>query len=456
MRKINTWSSEVLRRNAAKKFHKTAQKKGSKQIGSSTQNKLYNFWIKRDLLTLEYSRFELYEFLKTIGFITKDTEVLSSNFRPPKRFSLTTNTLASLEFIASFVKTVCIKYDSSLNISFKDCIEVDQAALFVLNVLRMDLQEFFDQQDSKLLVRKRVVKFTIEKSNSQEVNRLLFMNRLILETEVSNDGPRMHPVNSLGYFKVNKAKKYYLEYATGLLTTKMVRYINECLAVSNYQLSKDGVNAFEGLVGEILNNAEDHSPFSTYYVTCYLMKEENSTAPVSQLNISCLNFGASIYDGFESNKHLIPETYDLMEQLFIKVNSGIFAKQTKDNLFTLYALQDGISRLSYRDNSRGTGTMKFINSFFLFGDYKDKKMGYDPALTILSGKSHLICDTKYQPFFQSGRFYLSLNSENDLSKSPDSDNLKSIGKVFPGTLLTAELFIKKAHLDNKLKGNGNG
>lgn len=450
MKKNHPWSVEIFKRKASKAGRR---KKKRRAIRSKGYEKLLKFWLSQDFKIIDVSDFGLYKFLRDVGFISSHTAIVNGNLVLPKKFTLADDSEEALLFLSSFFKSVYTRFDGEITIDFfSKCKEVDQAALFVLNTMRLDLKEFFDALDTKLQIRKRNLSYKCIISTEEDVNKLLFMNRLIPETQISNVGEKMHPVNTLGIFKVAKPKKHYIENNSGPLTTKLVRYINDCLVLNNYQLTAEGVNAFEGLVSEILINAEEHSPFNTYYVTCNLMKEKNSEGThISELSLSFMNFGYSIFDGFEISKEENQSTYQLMDDLFSTVKSSLFFPFTKENLFTLYALQDGISRLKYKDESRGTGTMKFINSFFLFGDYKDKLKGYDPKLNILSGKTHLTCDTKYIPFSKSDRFYLSLNSENDLAKSPDPSNLRNLKKVFPGTLLTVDLYINQRHLDEKFK-----
>ncbi len=128
-------------------------------------------------------------------------------------------------------------------------------------------------------------------------------------------------------------------------------------------------------------------------------------------------------------------------------------KFTRENLFTLYALQDGSSRLKYVRESRGTGTMKFINSFLNLGDYQDNSKGYIPRLLIFSGATMLKCDNTYKPFEIEGVNYLSLNSENDMNKPPVSSHLMNLENRFPGTLIIGKIYLNQDHLKKKINGN---
>jgi len=97
--------------------------------------------------------------------------------------------------------------------------------------------------------------------------------------------------------------------------------------------------------------------------------------------------------------------------------------------------------------------MKFINSFFAFGDYEDQLKQYFPSLTIFSGSTEVICDNQYRPIEKSGMFLLSLNAHNSLEKAPEKSHLRSLKFPFPGTLLSIKLYINKEHLDKKM-GHG--
>ena len=184
------------------------------------------------------------------------------------------------------------------------------------------------------------------------------------------------------------------------------------------------------------------------------MKPDGLGSVVGEMNLTFMNFGYSFYEGFEETKSVNSDVYNQMELLYEQVNVSLFgAPFSKENLFTLYALQDGMSRLKFEEESRGTGTMKFINSFFAFGDYEDTKLGYLPNLTILSGSTMLVCDNRFKPFLKDGVYFLSLNSENDLAKLPEKSNLKPLNQCFPGTLLTAKIYLNQDHLNKKFSGN---
>ena len=211
----------------------------------------------------------------------------------------------------------------------------------------------------------------------------------------------------------------------------------------------------DGLLSEILGNGEDHSPLNTYYVignSFIEFKNVSENNVVGEVNISIMNFGYSFYEGLEQTKVDNHENYRYLEQMYQRVQPHLKGSSiTRENLFSLYALQPGVSRLRYQDESRGNGTMKFIESFFAFGDFEDVGKQYHPRMIILSGKTMITCNNTYRPFEIDGSKFISLNHEKTLKLPPDAANLKQLGTPYPGTILDIKIYINKDHLLTKFR-----
>ncbi len=255
-----------------------------------------------------------------------------------------------------------------------------------------------------------------------------------------------------------RQQKHYLENKKGLAVTSLREYINNGLKRYGFELNAQGRGYFDGLISEILNNAEDHSCFDKWYAFANLYETRTSLSDINrvgEINFAFLNFGYSIFDGFENSKIDNSTIYNEMEELtnIIQSKKG-GSRFTKENLFTLYALQDGNSRLKYIKESRGTGTMKFIKSFLSLGDYQDDSKGFRPRMLIFSGNTVLICDNMYQPFEIDGVNYLSLNRDNDMTLPPEESHLITLKSKFPGTLITGTIYLNNKNLISKMN-NGN-
>lgn len=434
-----------------KRQRKLFKRKRKKNIHINEKTtSLQRFRIKYENKVIANFKSKLFEFLVENRFINGDEEILTK-IPIPHKFCLDEYYDETIETIAQIAISIWENIGKDFIIDFSKCVYVGQSALFLLQILRLELQSDFNDLNKRLSVLNSKIDIKIIKS----INRTVNLNLLLCG--YFNDGDEFEleegvtPINSLGYLKGQKQQKSYLENKKGINATKIVDYLNECLIRNSFELSETGVNDITGMIGEILSNAEDHSPFSSYYVTANYTQINDSIENVGLLNLSFLNFGYSIYEGFL-------ETKDVNFTLFNELQKGCEILQmsspfSEENLFTLFALQDGVSRLKFKDESRGTGTMKFINCFFSFGDYQNTNKQQSPILSILSGNTQLICDNKYKPFIDDNKCYVSLNDHNDLSLPPNKSHLKNLKYKFPGTLLSVRAFLNKEHISNKISNN---
>ena len=457
MRKTDKQREILLQKKRERKRIRRLRLNRTFKGNSSSFARVQNFHEEIDRKIIERFNSPLLEFFINKKFINKENlhePIIKFN----SDFSLNNNYEISIDIIRNFINAIFSNIGKEIILDFSECEKTDQPALFVLQILRMEFQEQLNSLDRHLHIISAKLAFKVIHSRIQEVNKLLLVIGLIPHAELNIDG--LMPLTSLGYFKGSTSQKHYSENRKGAIGTKITNYINNCLSFHGYVFTPLGINYLEGLVSEVLNNAEDHSPFNTYYATANLLgelKKDDNDNVVGEMNLSFLNFGFSFFEGFEESKVNNTQIYQQMEMLCNQVNVGFFSSPfTKENLFTLYALQDGISRLKYAEESRGNGSMKFITSFFSFGDYEDESKHYHPNLSILTGGTQLICDNRYKPFQdENGVYFISLNIENDLSLLPDKNNLKQLRSHFPGTLLTTRIYLNKEHLKKKIGNNGN-
>ena len=80
-------------------------------------------------------------------------------------------------------------------------------------------------------------------------------------------------------------------------------------------------------------------------------------------------------------------------------------------------------------------------------------------LAIFSGNTMVRCIKKHQPFKDKNEdgdeiFKMSLNNDKNLDKLPEKDYLKNLPSEFPGTILSAKIYLNEKTLKNKIQ-NGN-
>lgn len=422
----------------------------------SNYDKNYLYLVEKDKKILTNFKSELLTFFIHKGFLN-DSQTINSSVQINKIFSFHRDYDITIEKIKEVTYSIGYSLGEKIILDFSKCEEADHGALFVLNVIKTELENEYRRFNRRLSVTNCVPEFEIIQSSYSEVNRnLLLLN--IVNTTTLGDEVSLKPVNSLGLLVGSRAQKHYQENKKGVICNKILMHLNSCLNRHGYQINNQGCGYMLGMISEILNNNEDHSSINAYYATANFSEEkqiESDQEIVGQLNLEFLNFGFSIFEGFEVTKEQNIENYtkiNMHYELMKEANAGF--PFSKENIFTLTALQDGVSRLKYIEQSRGTGTMKFINSFFSFGDYEDQNKGYSPELTILSGNTILICDNTYKPFCKEKVWMLSLNKEQDISIPPDKSHLINVKNFFPGTKLSVRLYLNKNHITQKIN-NGN-
>ena len=147
---------------------------------------------------------------------------------------------------------------------------------------------------------------------------------------------------------------------------------------------------------------------------------------------------------------------ELQELSEVHHKRGLFGTSwSRENLWTLYSLQEGVSR--FRDqpggSDRGQGTVKLIDFFQRLGKTLD---GQKPQMCILSGSTHILFDGTYEMRAvtkgHEKRQIISFNESNDLWERPDDRYVKSIRGVFPGTLISMSFFLDRKYLEREGEG----
>lgn len=237
------------------------------------------------------------------------------------------------------------------------------------------------------------------------------------------------------------------------MSSIVVDFVNKSTKEAGAQLKMTGRTAIEHLVGEVLGNAEDHSaPNSNWYVDAISFVEKQDDIEVVDLNLSIMNVGMSMYEGFEATKIENIDNYSKCEALYNLHKSQFthFNKFERECLFTMYMLNDGISRLKFEDESRGNGTMKFLDAFIKLGSFGNKDKRFKCQLNVISGHTVLTCDNDIHPYKENGFRILSLNRENDFHKLPSKSYLSHNIEYFPGTILECHIYLNKDYFENIL------
>jgi hypothetical protein len=234
-----------------------------------------------------------------------------------------------------------------------------------------------------------------------------------------------------------------------LAATKLTRFFDNCLSTEKYALKEEWKAKLISLITEVLDNCEQHANRDQHWYTIgHFNHLENQDG--GDCHIVILNFGDSIFESL-NRKDTPTLLKDRIGELASKHHSrGFFnfrkSKWQEEALWTLYALQEGVSRFTGTPEGvdRGNGTVRMIQFF-------TDLAGEDPKMVLVSGRTYILFDGKYKlrdKLLPTGetRKIIAFNPENDLEQPPDGNYVASIPFKFPGTLVSLRFILHKGYL----------
>ncbi|MCI8485986.1 MAG: hypothetical protein HFJ20_02600 [Clostridia bacterium] len=237
----------------------------------------------------------------------------------------------------------------------------------------------------------------------------------------------------------------------GVLCEKVIDYYDKCLNTQNYQLTKEGKQQFGNMIGEVIDNANQHGGrLVTWYTAGHFNLEKRNNRGKCRLVL--FDFGDSIYENLKSEettsytKKLLKEKSQRHRRLFNN-------KWTEEALWTLYALQYNVSRKRIDENdNRGKGTIKLIDSFMKIGKNSD---GDEPLMALFSGRSHILFDGTYKLSINKIEDkevqIIAFNESNSIDERPDPKYVRRIEQNFPGTMISMEFYLDKKYIEKQVE-----
>ena len=227
----------------------------------------------------------------------------------------------------------------------------------------------------------------------------------------------------------------------------MADYVINSLKRMNKCLTSEKRDDLCIVIGEILINAEEHATTNYRYSIGYFKEEIVGNKHLGIFRLVILNFGKTIYEKFKSEDCPNKDIVNRMEELSEKYTKRDFFKQSKfdeETLWTLYALQEGVTSVSSKDYKRGNGSIRFIDSFFNIKGSPDTDN--ISKMVIASGNSRIIFDGTYrittqQKDNQSVYKVMAFNDSGSIEDKPDNKFVYKEKYYFPGTLISAKILL---------------
>lgn len=439
MRDIKFWQ-HALEQKIYKRRRKRKKRKASPRI-------VYSF-DSAALVQRFYTKF--IQQLSKAGYI--DEHFKKEIITVPKRFSFKENYDECVVFFKELISSYLF-LETVIILDFRKCKKSSIACFSVLEVILDNLYDIRDSYNNhRFSPCIRNVK-VLQSEKDVKTNKFLhsFLHVPMPEKQIDNSYYMKLPLQS-------GRLRNYKESSKGAVTKNVVNFVNESTHVAGAILNPKGRNAIEGLLTEVLGNAEDHSSKNNFwFVDGISFAENQNDVDVVDLNLCIFNLGNSMYEGFEGTKEQNADNYAKCDQLYRKHEALFTSKRRfeRESLFTLYMLNEGISRLKYKDSSRGNGTMRFLESFITLGSFGEINDKFKCQLNVISGHTVLTCDNDIRYFEEDNFKKLSLNKEKDMQLLPDEDYLAYNKEVFPGTILECHIFLNRNYFFKILNKNEN-
>ncbi|MGZ9677346.1 hypothetical protein [Flavobacterium sp. GNP001] len=378
-----------------------------------------------------------------------DFETSEYRIKIPKNFCLNSHRNISLRFIYSLVNTILSDAYRNIIIDYSNCKEIDLSAQIFLDIILIDLFKF--RKKRSLYKKTKPFLRTIGGRNIEDENIQKIIFSIGSPAVINN---RAHKFDDIVPYKLcihNKEKKSINnDKRKEIDATDLVQHVISSLATIQKKLSIDTIENLSTVFGEILINAEEHSTQNYRYSTGYFQQISNDKLKSAYgiYHLVILNFGDSIYQKFKSPKCT---NYEIKERMFelsrrYTANKWFSKSFDEETLWTLYALQEGITSIPIEDYKRGNGSIRFIESFF---NLKSNSADLDniSRLSLISGNTNIIFDGKYEirdKFVGKDSFkVMTFNDSGNIEDKPDRKYVKHIKDCFPGTIISAKILITK-------------
>lgn len=353
----------------------------------------------------------------------------------PPVFSLITNPEESVQTLKKIFTAVQNEKVQELFLDYSKCEELGLCASSVTDIIILNGIKY-----RKLINKPLNPKGNVPKSN--EAKEIFIISGLLKHLGIS----KIENKNTVRLDIIKNEEQ-------GKMTDKIIQYYDKCLNTQNYQLTVQGKSKFAHMIGEVLDNVNQHAgELATWYASGHFNIDKNRKDGKCRLVL--FDFGDSIYESLNRE-----DTTEYTKKLLrdkTKEHYNIFNKKwNEEPLWMLYVLQYNVSRKRVDiDDDRGKGTIKLINNFMHIGKNIE---GNNPVMAILSGNGYILFDSTYtlkEEIVNDKKVpIIAFNEENDLSKKPDSRYVRRLDENFPGTMISMEFYLDKEYIEKQMEAS---
>ncbi len=377
----------------------------------------------------------------------------------PEIFSIVDKPEDAYEFLAKSLAVVLYGKNSDVRFDYSKCDRVDVGAQVLLDLILIDVIAFFNRCLGTRLIHnkfkwvRKAVGATGLKSTKVSIQQLL---RSIGSLAIFGEEKAFSNIVPCALTRYRRDPKWTGEAAAEhkeVETTRLLEYVVKSLEKVDKTLTEEKLDSLGIVIGEALTNAEEHSSSHRRISIGYFRLDDTDPERVGTFRLVILNFGTTIYEKFADPDCPNPGIVEQMRKLSSSYTRKGFwrpGKFEEEELWTLYALQEGVTSIDPLERRRGKGTIRYIENFFEIKGLGDQDM--KSRMTLLSGKSRITFDGKYRTSSRGPKGdevrVMTFNSSGTLEDSPDSKYVEAVKNYFPGVLISARILLQRDDLQN--------
>ncbi len=354
----------------------------------------------------------------------------------------------TIEFLKKLLGLLVFQRARTVIVSYGKCKKISLEAQVFLDIILKDIITFFKRCNQYKKLKPRVKRIRGDDISNPDIKKLLYsVGSPAIHADYEIKFKDIIPYKLCIHNSLNTSKKNIAQ--KDVDTTTLADYVIDSLERMNISLSGTEIENLCNVIGEILINAEEHSSNNFRYSIGYFTEKRENGKHYGIFRLVIMNFGQTIYEKFKDpyckNKSSVEKMRRLSDQY---TRRGLFtpAEFEEETLWTLYSLQEGVTSTDPKVyKKRGNGSLRFIENFFKlrgknFTDYESK-------MTIVSGKSRIIFDGKYDitPTVVDGETFqcVSFNESGNIMNKPDNKYVNFAPTYFPGTYISAEIYFSE-------------
>lgn len=368
----------------------------------------------------------------------------------PNVFSLIDNPKESFKFLRRVLLSLLCEQSKRVVIDYRNCRDLSIGAQVLLDIILSDVFHFYSRCVEIPRI-KRTVGITKEfvgsggsENTPRFVEKILFsVGSFAIHTNQNIDFPDIIPYALCTHNRGANFNRVKAMERKDVDTTALADYVIDSLAKMGKKLTIEALENLCIVIGEVLINAEEHATTQHRFSIGYFQDMTEDGQHVGIFRLAILNFGKTIYEKFKDpacpNKAVVEKMNALSKQY---TGRSLFASKEfeEETLWTLYALQDGIT--SVADRKRGHGSIQFMDSFFKLNG-RDGNIDPRSRMTIHSGRTSITLNNRHaisEETINGERVkVMTFNDTNTFNQRPDKENVKFVENYFPGTMISAKI-----------------